>query len=373
MFRLAGRLLERHRGWLGVRTWIIAGIMLVTVPGLVHVYRSSDATRELPQSELAASELPVTDWELDAGIDEEAIEWAADSEVALADEVDSAGLDCMLKPWEQVSLRSPVTGRIDAIHTESADLVQPGALLVELDSDLALADLELARKRAEMTASIHSLEARSKLVLERGKRAKQLYANKAMALDARDEILTEQAIARYELEEARDQHALAELELARAHAAYEQRRIRSPVAGIVVDRLMSVGEVVDEETVLEIAQIDPLRVEVILPAAEFGTVEVGMKAAVIPEFPGDEVRVATVRVVDRIIDSASGTFGAELELPNPKHQIPEGLRCRVQFVATDDDLEALVDAEPRDEREPIAAPQEPEIVSARAEPEPSGP
>jgi hypothetical protein len=57
-----------------------------------------------------------------------------------------------------------------------------------------------------------------------------------------------------------------------------------------------------------------------------------MKAAVVPEVPGDQVHVATVGIVDRVIDAASGSFGVQLELPNPEHRIPGGLRCRVRFL-----------------------------------------
>ncbi len=95
---------------------------------------------------------------------------------------------------------------------------------------------------------------------------------------------------------------------------------------------MSPGERVDEEPILKIAQIDPLRVEVILPASLFGSVTVGMRAAVVPEFPGDKVHVASVEIVDRIVDAPSGTFGVRLELPNPDHGIPGGLHCHVRFL-----------------------------------------
>jgi multidrug efflux pump subunit AcrA (membrane-fusion protein) len=95
---------------------------------------------------------------------------------------------------------------------------------------------------------------------------------------------------------------------------------------------MSPGEVVDEETILRIARIDPLWVETLLPASEFGQVSVGMRATVTPEVPGDEVHTAQVVMVDRVIDPASGTFSVRLELPNPEHVIPSGLHCQARFL-----------------------------------------
>ena len=107
------------------------------------------------------------------------------------------------------------------------------------------------------------------------------------------------------------------------------------VSGVVVDRLKSPGEVVKEETILVVAQIDPLRVEVILPAAAFGSVQTGMRAEVIPELPNAGVQVASVKIVDRVVDGTSGTFGVRLELPNADHAVPSGLRCQVRFLPAD--------------------------------------
>ena len=33
-----------------------------------------------------------------------------------------------------------------------------------------------------------------------------------------------------------------------------------------------------------------------------------------------------------MVDAASGTFGVRLELPNEKHLIPAGAKCRVKFL-----------------------------------------
>lgn len=291
-------------------------------------------------------------------IDWESSEGPTETRPIPAETVD---FDCMIEPWETVSIRSPVVGRIDAIHVERADLVEQGVLLLELDADLAHAEYEVARERVEMEASIRARQAAKERGQMRGKRARELFRRNAIALEERDDILMEGEIADWEYQDAIEQRALARKQLDRELARYERRRVRSPFSGIVADRLMSVGEIVDDETILELAQIDPLRVEVVLPAAEFGTVQRGMKAAVVPEIPGDDVVVATVRVVDRIIDSASGTFGAELELPNPDHRIPGGLRCHVRFLATETEPETS--AERADEAFDEAAPEE----QARAE------
>jgi len=94
---------------------------------------------------------------------------------------------------------------------------------------------------------------------------------------------------------------------------------------------LSEGERIEEKAVLKVAMIDPLRVEVIVPAAYFSKIKTGMTATVKPEVSEAEPRGAKVIVVDRVIDAASNSFRVRLELPNPNHQLPPGLRCKVDF------------------------------------------
>lgn len=246
--------------------------------------------------------------------------------------IKSAGaLDCVIDPYQIIEVGSGVTGIIKVLHVERSDEVKAGAMLVELDSGVERAAVQVAWARAKMVGEIKAREASLDLGKHRRHRANNLFEKKALSLDLREEVDTEATIARNELESAREKQTLATLQLVQAKEALKRRSIRSPVDGVVIERLMSPGERVDEEPILTIAQIDPLRVEVILPSIMFGSVRLNMPAVVEPEF-GDEVYVASVAIVDRIVDSASGTFGVQLELPNPDHAIPAGLHCQARFL-----------------------------------------
>ncbi len=240
-------------------------------------------------------------------------------------------LDCIIDPYQIIDVGSAVTGIIEAIHVERSDRVKAGDVLVELDAGVERAAVELARARAGMDGDIKARAATLELGTRKRERANNLFQQKALSLDLREEFETEATIARLELQRARENQRLARLQLVQAQEALKRRSIRSPVDGVVIERLMSPGERVDEETILTIAQIDPLRVEVILPSAIFGSVRPNSRAAVEPEF-GDQVHIAAVTIVDQIIDAASGTFGVQLELPNPDHAIPAGLHCHVRFL-----------------------------------------
>jgi RND family efflux transporter MFP subunit len=253
--------------------------------------------------------------------------WDEESEVE-----EPTTLDCVIEPHQIVSIRSPVIGMLAAIHFERSDLVEEGDILVELESGAERASVDLARLRAELNANLKSREASLKLSKRRSARAARLYASNALSLDLREEVDTEAELAQFELQHATDEHRVAELEHQLALERLKRRTIPSPITGIVIERLMTTGEVVDDEVILRLAQIDPLRVEIVLPASSFGSIRPGTKAAVIPEIPGDEVQFGSVTLVDRVIDAASGTFGARLELPNPDGSIPSGLHCQVRFL-----------------------------------------
>lgn len=255
-------------------------------------------------------------------------ESAPPPEASLGDEHE---FDCMISPNDVVDIGSAITGLIESVYVERGDYVEQGQMLAMLESNVEQAAVKVARARAEREVNIRAGQANLSLSRKRQERARQLYESNSLSKDLGDQANTEARLAELELERARADHQLASLELEQAIAALKRRVILAPVSGLVVERLMSPGEVVERETIMRIAEIDVLRVEVILPSRLFGSVESGDVATLVPEPPYDTPRSAEVAIVDRIIDGASGTFGVRLLLPNEDHDLPGGLRCRVSF------------------------------------------
>ncbi|CAI2719128.1 efflux RND transporter periplasmic adaptor subunit [Nitrospina watsonii] len=146
-----------------------------------------------------------------------------------------------------------------------------------------------------------------------------------------DEAATEKILAELEVLRAEEGYKIAGLELERTKEVRDLRSIASPITGVVVDRFKSPGEFVEEQPVMKLAQIDPLHVEVIAPISYLGKIRAGMKATVFPEEPVGGRYKAEVKIVDSVVDAASGTFGIRLELPNPKHKVVAGLKCGIEF------------------------------------------
>jgi len=313
-------------------------LALVLGPGLVS-RRAAEAPRQGTTRASASAATADAEWQDYASIEPFAPASGLGSEASSAEE-DAAALDagvastleCIIEPNQVVAIGSPVTGRIGSILVDRADVVEAGQPLVQLDSRVEVAVVAVARARAEMDGQVLASEAAAEMDERKKQRALQLFERDVLSLDLKEEAETQAEFSRRELQKAREGRRLAALELKQARELLARRTIRSPVSGVVVERLMAAGEVVDEETILRVAEIDPLLVEVILPSAMFGSIELGTRAAITPDVPGDEVHVASVTIVDRVIDAASGTFAVRLELPNPDHTIPGGLHCQVRFL-----------------------------------------
>src|SRR4030095_7618344 len=98
--------------------------------------------------------------------------------------------------------------------------------------------------------------------------------------------------------------------------------------GVVMERTMHPGEVSEMGTgrraILKIAEVDVLYIEVVLPSNLYPALKVGMPAEVMPEPPLAGAYRAKLKVVDRVLDAASGTFGVRLEMENPGRKLPAG-------------------------------------------------
>lgn len=240
--------------------------------------------------------------------------------------------DCVIQPTEVVELSTPVPGIIDTITVDRSDPVDKDQVVAKLQSDVEQAEVDLARQRAGFDGEIESKRASRDFTRRSQQRTQKLFNKKAVPFHVLDEAKTDAILAATELSNAEQNKRMAELELARAEARLALRTVRSPISGVVVERLRSPGERVEDTPILRIAQLDPLRVEVIVPVGRFGTISKGMRAEVTPELAKKRKYIAQVTIVDKVIDAASGTFGVRLELPNPGNFIPGGLRCSLTFL-----------------------------------------
>lgn len=249
----------------------------------------------------------------------------------------SNAADCLIEPTQIVDLASPVTGLMDKVMVRRADRVTKGQVLATLESRAEQAASELARFKSVQVGPTQMAESKIEFAKRKFTRRQAMSNEKLMAAQDKDDAEAELRLAESELKVASENRQIAKLEHQQQSSLLNLRTIRSPFDGVVVDVLAYPGEVVEpgatKKAVVKLAQLDPLRIQVVLPKDAFGKVAPSMAVDVLPEIPGKGHYAAKIRSVDRLIDAASGTFVVLLDLPNPKLEIPAGVKCKATFPA----------------------------------------
>jgi RND family efflux transporter MFP subunit len=245
----------------------------------------------------------------------------------------AAAVGCLITPSRIADVGTPAAGVIERIAVDRGDSVRKGQALVTLRADAELASLSAARVRAEAEAAVAGAQANAHLAQQKLERAEGLFRQNFISAQALEQTRTEHTVAQQSLRQAMDQQAVYRSELQQARALLRLRTLTSPISGVVIDRMAHPGERVELQAVLRVADLSRLRVEVVVPAAQFGTIAEGLEVDVKPEVPGLAPRRAKVTQVDRVIDAASNTFRVRLSLPNDDAQVPAGARCKVEFPA----------------------------------------
>lgn len=227
---------------------------------------------------------------------------------ALGDESTAAlFMEGLIEPWQDLSIGIGVDGILDSVSVERGDSIKAGDEIASLESSVEEASLE-------------SAEVRARLAKLRADRSRQLHERGA--------------VTQQELDEAAAEAELGALNVKIAAASLARMTVKSPVDGVVMERHVSPGELVSRTSggvLVRLAQIDPLKIDVIAPLSMYGKIKRGQVAMITPEEPIGGSYEAKVYVVDPLVDAGSGTFRIRLSLSNPDGAIPSGVRCRVQF------------------------------------------
>ncbi len=242
-----------------------------------------------------------------------------------------AELDCLIEPYRIVNIASPVDGVLERVAVERGDLVKEGQVVAVLESSVQRAALAVAQARAEVETTIQAGQVRLDYSIRRVASNEELLAKNGISEREVDDSRAQRDLSGIALADARATKHQAALQVEQAEAELTVRIIRSPIDGVVMERVLSPMEQTRQTPIVKLAQLDPLRVEAFAPISLLGKVAVGMTGEVLPEAPVGGIYPAQVTVVDRVVDAASNTFGVRLELRNPGNRLPAGLKCKVRL------------------------------------------
>jgi membrane fusion protein (multidrug efflux system) len=210
-------------------------------------------------------------------------------------------LTCLLVPARVSDIGSDIAGIVSFVAASRADYVEAGDILVQMDDAFASAEVQIA----EIT--ITTLAAR----IERSQALRQ-----------------NNLITRDEMDSMQMDLALAQAEQARARLQVERSRITAPFAGYVSDVLVSEGELIGSEPMIQLIDMTTLKAEMVFLSDAFGVISVGDVILMAVDLTQAEVQ-ATVTAIDPFLDASSNTFSVRAEIDNSDLLVPAGTSCRV--------------------------------------------
>ncbi len=210
-----------------------------------------------------------------------------------------------LEAERHVDVVSRTQGLVKSILVEEGDRVTEGQPLAQLDTDA----LELTLKEREV--NMNSLESNYK---------------------RSQELVEQELLSSQEFEQTKFQYEAAATQYESAKLQLEYATIRSPFSGIITERLVEVGNLVNaNDVVFRTADLDPLLARIHVPEKDIGQVRPGQSVRINVE-GSDQTHTGRVSLISPIVDPESGTVKVTVEIRDRMGTLRPGMFTTVNLV-----------------------------------------
>jgi membrane fusion protein, multidrug efflux system len=261
-----------------------------------------------------------------------------------------------LTAQDDAEVAAEIAGRVVATPVERGMTIRAGAELVriaaaEVEAQALEADANVAQIQArlgqpdgsnldvERVPDVASAKATHDLAQADFARTRMLFERKLVSQSVFELRQAQVETTRRQYEAARNgalqQHqalAAANARATLARKALADTVVRAPFDGVVAERLVSVGDYVTRGTkVASVMRINPLRVELTVPAQHMAAVSAGRAVSFsIDAYPG-QTFTGTVRYVSPDVRTDSRALVVEAVVPNEKGLLKPGLFATAQI------------------------------------------
>ena len=248
-----------------------------------------------------------------------------------------------IEPINVVEVKSKASGQITDMPVEIGSNVRPGQLLAQIDPrdvrnqyNQARATLEAVRVQAEVTAS-------------QRQRSDQLFAEAVITAQEHEAAVLESENAKASLVRAR-----TDLDIARQRL--EDATVRAPVAGTIIEKPVSVGQVISSATssvsggttLLKMADLNRIRLRALVNETDIGNVKPAQEATVVVDaYPDRQFRGQVEKVEPMaVVDQSVTMFPVLVSLSNEEGLLMPGMNGEVTVMVEEqnDVLAVPVDA-----------------------------
>ena len=175
-----------------------------------------------------------------------------------------------LNPVTLINVGAQVSGRVNKLFVDFNDHVEKNQILLTLEPELFNAQI------GQSQGNVRNAQATVELAIANEARMRALFTQDYASKQDLDQAVQALKSSKAQLETARGQ-------LLRDHTNLSYSIIRSPVSGVVVDRVVDVGQTVaasfQTPTLIKIAQdLSKMQIDTSFAEADIGNIKVGQKA-----------------------------------------------------------------------------------------------
>jgi HlyD family secretion protein len=227
-----------------------------------------------------------------------------------------------------------VLGRVSRVLVHEGDVVTQGQVLLELDasnqeSARAAANARVLAARARVATAEANLAdgtqqaERQRPLVERGVAPRQTY----------EDLASRASSLRAQVAAANAEVRAAQAEVAMLSVGISQYTVEAPIAGTILDKPPEVGEALSPElqSVLEIADMSSLVIEVDVPETRVAMVRIGSPCEIVLDaFPGRRFRGATLEIGHRV-NRSKATVPVKVRFTEANEGVLPEMSARVSF------------------------------------------
>jgi HlyD family secretion protein len=234
---------------------------------------------------------------------------------------------------QTVEIVSKVSGRLQDVTVRIGDRVARGQVLALVEDREIREQVKQAEASFDVSqATIRQREADLKFAETNLARSRNLFERQLLPQQTLDDSEARQQAAVAQLDLARAQFEQAKARLEELRITLANTRIQSPVDGFVGRRNVDPGAYVSPNVpVASVVDIRFVRLVANLVEKDLRRVEAGAPAEVdVDAFPGETFRGRVARVAP-VLDPATRTATMEIEVPNVDYRLKPGMYARVRL------------------------------------------
>lgn len=224
-----------------------------------------------------------------------------------------------LEAEEEATVVAKVGGIVNEIHVEEGDIIRAGQAMAHLEDEQLT--IEAARAKATMDRLYNDFQ-----------RNKELFDRELVSANQFEN-------AKFEYESQKADYELAQLRI-------EHAEIKAPIEGVVSERMIKKGNMVNtDQQLFQITDFDPLLAVLHVPEHEMSKLKQGqqtiIQADAVPnqEFTGEVLRISPV------VNPETGTFKVTVAVNNASQQLKPGMFGRIRIVYDTRDNTLLIPKE----------------------------